>query len=121
MAMKTVVTALAATVLLTALAGCAGPASGPPAGQPVALVTRTDEPGGKFIAFVGPRRQHAEPFLGVPGTNFFALRSWLDARTGEPAHQLYVEDSYVGAERKWEKARDPAGQAMRFRSEERRV
>jgi len=29
-------------------------------------------------------------------------------------HQLYVEDSYFGAERNWEAAADPAGQKLRF-------
>src|SRR5438552_8700321 len=106
--------ALCAAALLAALAGCTGPAGAPAAGVPETAVSRTAEPGGRFVALVGPRRQHAEPFLGVPGTNFFALRSWIDTRTGEIAHQLYVEDSYFGGERNWQAARDKAGQALRF-------
>src|SRR5579884_3314666 len=77
-------------------------------------VTRSVEQGGRFIALVGPRRQHAEPFLGVPNTNFYALRTWLDTRTGETTHQLYVEDSYFGAERNWQAARDGDGQELRL-------
>lgn len=106
---------LLALALLIALSGCGGQsgpvtASGPPAGE----VTRTVEQDGRFIALVGPRRQHAEPFLGVPSTNFYALRSWVDARTGEAVHQLYVSDSYAGSERKWNAARDGQGRELRF-------
>src|SRR5712692_9662649 len=111
--MKTPI-ALAAALIL-ALAGCAGLSSAPPPSiQSATAVTRLTEPGGRFITFVGPRRPHAEPFLGVPGTNFTALRSSIDTKTGESLHQLYVEDSYFGAERNWEAARDPAGQSLRF-------
>jgi len=111
--MKTPI-ALAAALLL-ALAGCAGLSSAPPPSiQSATAVTRLTEPGGRFIPFVGPRRPHAEPFLGVPGTNFTALRSSIDTMTGESVHQLYVEDSYFGAERNWEAAADPAGQKLRF-------
>lgn len=102
-------------VMVMALAGCAGGTSAPPPNAPaVDAVTRSNEQGGRFIALVGPRRQHAEPFLGVAGTNFAALRSWIDTRSGERVTQLYVEDSYFGAERNWEKARDAAGQALKF-------
>src|SRR5258707_2638754 len=105
----------AAALLAIAVAGCATPGGAPPpAAQPATEVARTSEQGGRFIAFVGPRRQHAEPFLGVPATNFHALRSWLDTRNGETAHQLYVEDSYFGAERKWEAARIQGGGRLRF-------
>jgi len=97
------------------LAGCAGLANAPPPTiQSATAVTRSSEQGGRFVTFIGPRRAHAEPFLGVPGTNFTALRSSIDTKTGESVHQLYVEDSYFGAERNWEAARDPAGQALRF-------
>ncbi len=106
--------ALAAAVLL-ALTGCTGLSGTPPPSiQSATGVTRSTEPSGRFITFVGPRRPHAEPFLGVPGTNFTALRSSIDTRTGESVHQLYVEDSYFGAERNWEAAADPAGQKLRF-------
>src|SRR5712691_7983446 len=108
-------TTLSAAALLAALAGCAGLSSAPPpSAQPATAVTRSVAQDGKFIALVGPRRQHAEPFLGVPGTNFDALRSWIDTRTGETAHQLFVEDSYFGAERNWEAARYNAGEKLRF-------
>jgi hypothetical protein len=101
-------------VLLLALAGCVGVSAEPPPASLHELVSRATEQGGRFLAFVGPRRQYAEPFLGVPGTNFWALRSWLDTRTGEVAHQLYVEDSYFGAERNWEAAHDAQGQPLEF-------
>src|SRR5712691_4697691 len=107
--------ALLTAALLLALAGCAGSSSAPPpSAEPATEVTRSVEQDGKFISLVGPRRQHAEPFLGVPGTNFYALRSWLDTRNGEVAHQLYVEDSYFGAKRNWEASRDKAGEKLRF-------
>jgi hypothetical protein len=50
----------------------------------------------------------------VADTNFYLLRSMIDTRTGEIAHQLYVEDSYFGAERGWNAAREPTGQPLRF-------
>jgi len=100
--------------LLVALSGC-GAASVPvTSGPPATEVTRSVEQDGKFIALVGPRRQHAEPFLGVASTNFYVLRSWVDTRTGETVHQLYVSDSYAGAERKWNAARDGQGLDLRF-------
>jgi hypothetical protein len=107
---------LAAASLLIALAGCTGLQGAPTPANVLAAatVTKSIEEGGKFIALVGPRRPHAAPFLGVPDTNFDALRSWLDTRTGETAHQLYVEDSYFGAERNWEAARIQAGPVLRF-------
>ncbi len=64
-------------------------------------VELTKEQGGRFIAFVGPKQQHTAPFLGVDDTNFFCLRSWLDNKSGETAHQLYVEDSYYGGPYLW--------------------
>jgi hypothetical protein len=103
-----------APALLIALSGCGGQSGPVTAGPPPSEVTRTVEQDGKFLALVGPRRQHAEPFLGVPLTNFFALRSWVDTRTGESVHQLYVTDSYAGPERKWNTARDGQGRELRF-------
>ena len=104
----------ACALMLLALAGC-GAMSGGPAGtvQPANTVTVSREQGGKFIALVGPRVQHDEPFLGVPSTNFFTLRSWIDTRTGEIDDQLYVEDSYFGAKRSWNAA-STNGQVLRF-------
>ena len=101
-------------VLLLALAGCVTPASQPANVDLANAVRFSTEEGGKFLALVGPQRPHGQPFLGVPGTNFYALRSWLDTRTGETAYQLYVEDSYFGAERNWRAARDLRGQELRF-------
>jgi hypothetical protein len=113
--MKTPIALVAAASMLATLAGCVGSSSLPPPNVLTATtVTRSEEQGGRFIAFVGPRRPHGEPFLGVPGTNFDALRSWIDTQNGETAHQLYVEDSYSGAERTWEAARVQGGQTLRF-------
>jgi len=103
-----------ALVVLLALSGCGGQTAVVTSGAPASEVTRTVEEDGRFIAFVGPRRQHAEMFLGVASTNFYALRSWIDARTGETVHQLYVSDSYAGPERKWNAARDGQGRELRF-------
>ena len=105
---------LLAAIGAVALAGCGAIAGLSPTAQSAGPVTRTVEQGGRFITLAGPRIQHAEPFLGVPGTNFYTLRSWLDTRTGETAYQLYVEDSYFGAERNWRAARDLRGQELRF-------
>ena len=96
------------------LAGCGDLAGISPTAQPANAVTRSQEQGGRFITLAGPRLQHAEPFLGVTDTNFYLLRSMIDTRTGEIAHQLYVEDSYFGAERGWNAARDITGQPLRF-------
>ena len=97
-----------------ALAGCGDLAGILPTAQPADAVIRTQEQGGRFVTLAGPRLQHAEPFLGVDNTNFYLLRSMIDTRTGEIAHQLYVEDSYFGAERGWNAARDATGQPLRF-------
>ena len=100
-------------VLLGALAGCGTVAeSGPP---PLAnAVAESTVGNGRFIAIVGPLRQHSPPFLGVPRTNIDLLRSWIDRRTGEVANQLYVEASYTGAERTYDAAHDSAGDPLRF-------
>ena len=111
--------AAAAFLLAAALAGCGGTGSTPPGGaatdgrQPTAIAVSTEQ-GGRFVGLTGPQRQHAEPFLGVPGTNFFALRTWIDRRTGETVTQLYVSDSYAGQPRDWNAARDARGQPLRF-------
>jgi len=69
---------------------------------------------GRFIALVGLKAQHAPRYLDIPGTNFYCLRSFVDRKTGETAHQLYVSDSYDGVERNWDAARDGAGGALVF-------
>jgi hypothetical protein len=99
---------------IMALAGCGDLVGILPTAQPAGPVTRTEEQGGRFVTLAGPQIQHAEPFLGVSGTNFYLLRSMIDTRTGEIVHQLYVEDSYFGAERNWNAARDATGQPLRF-------
>jgi hypothetical protein len=96
------------------LAGCGNLAGISPAAQPANAVTRSQEQGGRFVTLAGPRLQHAEPFLGVADTNFYLLRSMIDTRTGEIAHQLYVEDSYFGDARDWNAAHDSGGQTLRL-------
>ena len=117
---------IAATLALLALGGCAEllPPAQPPAPPPAAAqpapaaqeqgVTISKEQGGRFLALVGPRVQYAEPFLGVRDTNFSALRSWLDNKTGEMAHQVYVETSYYGGPYRWDAARDENNTTLRF-------
>lgn len=103
---------LLAASLGAALTACASLAS--PGKPGAAAVPARDEPLPRFVGLVGPKAQHAPPFLGIPGTNFYCLRSFLDSQTGKVEHQLYVSDSYFGAERDWNAARDGAGKALRF-------
>lgn len=106
---------IAGVFLLLALAACGNLAGAPPqSAQSPNEVTRTVEQNGRFIQLVGPRRQHHPPFLGVPGTNFYTLRSWIDTHRGESVHQLYVEDSYFGKKREWDAAHTAAGAQLRF-------
>ena len=108
----------AGAALALALGGCTLlqpeeklPAPAQPEAQGVEL---TKEQGGRFIAFVGPKAQHTEAFLEVGDTNYFCLRSWLDNKTGETAHQLYVADSYYGGPYRWDSARDQDNKPLRY-------
>ena len=92
----------------------ATPGAGPSPNSRVPTVEVREHLSGRFIALVGPKAQHAPPYLGTPGTNFYCLRSFVDRKTGETADQLYVSDSYDGAERNWDAARDNAGRAQVF-------
>jgi hypothetical protein len=96
-----------------ALTSCTQLASRQPAAGTLGIEAREDS-SQRFITFIGPKTQHAPPFLGIPETNFDCLRSFVDRRTGETAHQLYVTDSYSGAERGWNAARDSAGAPLSF-------
>jgi hypothetical protein len=100
-------------VAALALAGCAveGMPTAPP---PVGAVRLTTEKDGRFVVLTGPQLRHAEPFLGIASTNFYLLRSFIDTQTGATLHQLYVEESYPGAERNWNAARLATGGALRF-------
>jgi hypothetical protein len=108
---------IAAAILAAALGGCSllpltnEKLSPQPGADQVEM---TKEQGGKFLAFVGPKLQHTEAFLGVEDTNYFCLRSWLDTRNGEVAHQVYVEDSYYGASYRWDGAHDADNKTLRF-------
>ena len=107
---RSAVTVLAAIML----AGCASVAAQPPAAQNPNTVQVSQQQGGKFIVLAGPKRRHGEPYLGIASTNFDLLRSFIDTRTGEVAHQLYVQDSYGGPTRHWNAARLATGQTLRF-------
>jgi len=105
----------ASALLALALGACASQPEeklAAPSGADQVVLTR--QQGGKFLAFVGPKLQHSPPFLGVGGTNYYCLRSWLDTRNGEAAHQVYVSDSYFGAPRRWDGAHDADGKDLRF-------
>jgi hypothetical protein len=104
---------IAAALLGAVLSGCAT-ATTTPRAAPTAAADPAEHRLPRFIGFVGPIEQHDPPFLGVAHTNFYCLRSFLDRQTGDVAHQLYVADSYFGAERHWDGAEDGAGQKLPF-------
>jgi hypothetical protein len=108
----------AGALLALAMGGCAilyPEEKLPPLPQPEAQhVELTKQQGGRFIAFVGPRKQHTDMFLGVPDTNYFVLRSWFDNKTAEAAHQLYVEDSYDGGPYLWDGVHDTGNTKLHF-------
>lgn len=103
---------LLALCLSAGLTACTQLAPGSGTARPVVLAREDLSPG--FVGVIGPKAQHAPPFLGTPGTNFYCLRSFLDRRTGAATHQLYVSDSYFGTERGWNAARDSAGTPLPF-------
>src|SRR5438552_13794892 len=72
---------VAAGIILYALTACAE--LPPPEAGGSAVVSARDNMAPRFIEFVGARAQHAPPFLGVPQTNFYCLRSFIDRQTGE--------------------------------------
>lgn len=101
----------------TALAGCAPlapPAASPGSAAGAGGIAVRERRSGRFVELIGVKTQHAPPFLGTPGTNFYCLRSILDRKTGESVDQLYVADSYDGKERNWDAALDADGHALRF-------
>jgi hypothetical protein len=103
-----------AVLVAFALYACAQPPQPPASAEPAAAAAAPADPMPRFIGIVGTRVQHSPPFLGVPETNFYCLRSFIDLQTGETLHQLYVSDSYSGTERHWDAARDGAGHPLRF-------
>jgi hypothetical protein len=104
---------LALTAFLAlGVAACAAPTP-PETTAPVGAAAGEDQ-SPRFIGLIGTKEQHAPPFLGVPETNYYRLRSFVDRQTGETLHQIYVSDSYSGAERHWNAARDAAGRPLRF-------
>jgi hypothetical protein len=105
---------LGAVLCCAALAGCVGSSPTAVTAQSKSKVPEESKLSARFIGFAGPRVQHDPPFLGVPYTNFYCLRSFLDRQTGATAHQLYVADSYFGAKRDWDGAQDAAGHPLPF-------
>jgi hypothetical protein len=99
-----------------ALAACGQirPAEAPAKPSAAAVAPVREDIPSRFVGLIGTRAQHAPPFLGVPETNFYCLRSFVDRQTGETRHQIYVADSYSGPERHWDAARDGGGRALRF-------
>jgi len=96
-----------------AVTSCAQLAPPPPIAGVLVTEAREDSTH-RFMTFIGPKAQHAPAFLGIPETNFYCLRSFVDRQTGESAHQLYVTDSYFGNERGWNAARDSSGAPLLF-------
>jgi hypothetical protein len=101
-----------AALLGSALAACAQ--LPPPEAPSQGGVAARDDQSPRFIGVIGVKTQHAPPFLGVPDTNFYCLRSFVDRQTGATQHQLYVSDSYSGPERHWNAVRDDRGRQLRF-------
>lgn len=108
--------AIAAALIGAQLTACAPqPPAGPSAETPQtgsAVVIREDL-SGHFLAVIGLKVQDDPPYLETPGTNFSCLRSFIDSRSGETAHQLYVAASYDG-NRDWNAAHDSAGHLLEF-------
>jgi hypothetical protein len=103
-----------ALVLSAALSACGHPAATEGSAQSGMSTQEGEASMPRFIGVVGAKARHAPPFLGVPDTNFYCLRSFIDRRSSETLHQLYVSDSYSGAERHWNAARDGQGRSLRF-------
>jgi len=106
-----------AVLAAISLSACAGIGAPPAAERPNAALNAvqvSQQQGGRFIVLAGPKRRHAEPYLGIASTNFDLLRSFIDTRNGGIAHQLYVQDSYGGPTRNWNAARLATGQSLRF-------
>jgi hypothetical protein len=105
-----------AALLGAALTACAQapPAEAPAQPSAGAVAPARGDIPSRFVGLIGTKAQHAPPFLGVPETNFYCLRSFLDRQTGETRHQLYVSDSYSGPERRWDVAREGGGRSLRF-------
>ena len=106
---------IVAASLGLALAACAQapPAEAPAQPSTAAVAPAREDIPSRFIGLIGTRAQHAPPFLGVPETNFYCLRTFIDRQTGETRNQLYVSDSYSGPERRWDAARDGGGRTLR--------
>ena len=110
--------AVALALLGVEVAGCAPLTAPSPSPQISGLsgnsgVVVREDLSQRFIALLGPEVQIDPPFLGTPNTNVARLRSFLDRRTGETAHQLYVTASYDG-NHDWNAAHDGGGRTLQF-------
>src|SRR5256885_14592027 len=75
-----------AVLAAISLSACAGIGAPPAAERPNAApnaVQVSQQQGGRFIVLAGPKRRHAEPYLGIASTNFDLLRSFIDTRSEE--------------------------------------
>ena len=106
---------LLAALLGAVLTACAQtpPAEAPAQPSAAAVAQARGDIPSRFVGLIGTKAQHAPPFLGVPETNFYCLRSFVDRQTGETRHQLYGSASYSGPERHWDAARDGEGRTLR--------
>src|SRR5438045_9753784 len=106
-----------AVLAAISLSACAGIGAPPTAERPNAApnaVQVSQHQGGRFIVLAGPKRRHAEPYLGIASTNFDLLRSFIDTRNAVVRHQLYVQDSYGGPTGNWTAAPLATGQSLPF-------
>ena len=87
--------------------------SGPAKGADTGAVAVREHVSGRYLALIGPKAQHDPLYLGMPETNYFCLRSFIDRQSGESAHQLYVAASY-DAKHDWDAAHDGSGQELKF-------
>src|SRR5207244_8892926 len=63
---------LAALMLISALTGCAQPPRSESSVHSGTAAREDELP--RLIGVIGGRTQHAPPFLGVPGANYYCLR-----------------------------------------------
>jgi len=80
-----------------ALTSCAQLASRQPNAD-APLVEAREDSSQRFVGFIGPKAQHAPRFLDIPETNFYCLRSFVDRRTGETAHQIVISGDTIAAQ-----------------------
>jgi hypothetical protein len=107
----TIVAVVAAQLAACSVLTPSGPGAAKPADGPT-LAVREDL-SGRFIAVTGAKIQDNPASVDPPDTNYSCLRSFIDRRTGETAHQLYVAASY-DFNHDWTTARDDSGRKLEF-------